>query len=229
MTARLAAAAPHALPYLAFLGVVEVARWAPGDGGWALPWKVALPGLLFLGFLVRGHYPELGGGRRLARGLGLDVALGLGIAALWTLPYLAFDALPRPEGEAGFDPSVLGSGREAVALGLRAAGFALVTPFVEELFVRSLVWRWLAAGAGGDFRRVAAGAPSARAAVGTTIVFTITHVPWEWPVALPTGALLAGWLLWRRHLGACVVAHAVANATILGLAWVRPGTFGFFL
>jgi hypothetical protein len=48
----------------------------------------------------------------------------------------------------------------------------------------------------------------------TVLWFTFSHQPWEWLVALPTGIALNAWLYARRHLGACVVAHAVANASI---------------
>lgn len=230
MSGPLRAALPYALPYLGFLGVLEVGRALPEAWGpWVLPVQVAVPGLLLLAFLAAGAFPELRGPRASARARLADVGLGLALAALWTLPYLAVDALPRPGPEGAFDPARLGPGREALAWTLRGAGFVLVTPFVEELFVRGLLWRWIASGAGGDFRGAPPAARDLRAAVGTTLVFTITHMPWEWAVALPTGALLAAWLWRRGDLRACVRAHAVANGALFALAALRPETFARFL
>ena len=230
MPGPLAAALPYALPYLGFLLVLEAGRLLPeGAQAWVLPVQVAVPGLLLLGFLARGAFPELRGPRASAGARLADVLLGLAIAALWTTPYLLVDTLPRPAPEAAFDPAVLGEARRGVAWALRATGFALVTPFVEELFVRGLLWRWIASGAGSEFRHVPPAVRDGRAAVGTTLVFTVTHVPWEWIVALPTGALLAAWLWRRGDLRACIRAHLVANAALLLGAWALPGRFAIFL
>jgi CAAX prenyl protease-like protein len=196
--------------------------------------QVAVPGLLLLLFAARGAFPELRGPRRGVGAWLADVALGLAIAALWTVPYLAIEALPGPPAEGAFDPQVFtaawGARGDEVAWALRGLGFVAVTPFAEELFVRSLLWRWIAAGAGrDDFREVPVGVRDARAAVGTTILFTLAHVMWEWPVALLTGALLAAWLWRTRDLRACIWAHAAANGAIFLLGWLRPGTFAVFL
>lgn len=229
MSSPFRAAVPHALPYVGFLLVLEAGRFLPEElRGAVLPVQAVVPALLFLFFLARGAYPELRGYRPGAGGLALDVGAGLAIAALWTLPYLLVDALPRGAGEA-FDPAQLGAEHIALAWGLRALGYAAVTPFVEELFVRSLLWRWIAAGLDGDFRTVPVGARVLRAAVLSTLLFAAAHQLWEWPVAIPTGAVFAALLWTRRHLMACVVAHAVANGTILALAWAHPDRFAIFV
>jgi len=227
-SAPLRAAIPHALPYFAFLAVLQAGAFLPpGLQGAVLPVQVAVPGVLFAIFLARGAYPELRGYRPGTGGLLVDVGAGLAIAALWTLPYLLVDSLPR--GEEVFDPAQLGAERSALAWGIRALGYAAVTPFVEELFVRSLLWRWIAAGLDGDFRSVPVGARVGSAAVVTTLLFALAHQPWEWPVAIPTGAAFAA-LLWSRgHLMSCVIAHVVANGTILALAYGYPDRFGFFV
>jgi len=53
---------PYLVPYATFLGLVTL--------GAPLALRVALPGVLFVYFLVRGGYPELRG----ARGLGACVS-----------------------------------------------------------------------------------------------------------------------------------------------------------
>ena len=42
----------------------------------------------------------------------------------------------------------------------------------------------------------------------------LSHVPWEWWVAAPTGALLNLWLYRRGRLRSVWLAHAVANGAI---------------
>ena len=221
--------APYVAPYGAFLLLVELGRWLPDAvAGWLLPARVLVPAALLVGFAARGAYRELRGYRPGLALLG-DVAVGLAIAALWVVPYLLLPALPRGE---AFDAGLLGPERRELALALRVTGFALVTPFVEELFVRSFllrqVERWWK-GEEGDFRAIPVGHVNAASFWITTAWFTLSHVPWEWPVAAPVGALFTLWLYARRHLGAPIVAHAVANAAIAALVLAAPGDLGFFL
>jgi CAAX prenyl protease-like protein len=158
----------------------------------------------------RGAYPELRG-YRIGPGAIADGVVGAAIALLWLTPYVVFPALPRGE---PFDRSILGEGREGLTLALRLAGFGLVTPFMEELFVRSFLLRFAEVITEGDFRALPIARFATRGFVVTVLWFTFSHQTWEWLVALPTGIALNAWLYARRHLGACVVAHAVANASI---------------
>jgi hypothetical protein len=215
------AAVPYAVPYAVFLGLVELERWLPERyGRYLLPVKVALPALLLAGFAARGAFPELRGFRP-RPAWALDVGVGLALALVWVGPYLAFPGLPR--GEDPFDPEVFGPGARAGVLATRLLGFALVTPFMEELFVRSFLLRWIdALRAGhGDFRALPVGRFAWAGFAGTTLWFTLSHVSWEWPVAAPVGALFTLWLYARRHIGATILAHAVANAAIG--AWAVAG------
>ena len=214
-------ALPYALPYLAF-GVVLSLKGEGAHVGWALA-QVLAPAVLIAGFAFRGAYPELSGFRpRISSGLA-DIAVGLGIAALWLVPFLAFDVLPRPGPEAAFDPGE--AGMRGVNLALRFAGFALVTPFMEELFVRSFLIRFLDVFDGeADFREIPIGRFAWRSFIGTVLWFTVTHQTWEWLVALPTGIVLNLWLYRRRHLGSVVLAHATANAAIFTYVLTRAST-----
>ena len=215
------AIAPYVVPYAVFLGLVELERWLPeAQARFVLPAKVALPALLLAGFAARGAYPELRGFRPRAASA-LDVLVGLGLALLWVGPYLVFPGLPR--GDDPFDPDVFGPGARTAVVATRLLGFALVTPFVEELFVRSFLLRLVdALRAGhGDFRALAVGRFAWASFGATTLWFTLSHVSWEWPVAAPVGALFTLWLYARRQIGATILAHAVANAAIG--AWVVAG------
>jgi CAAX prenyl protease-like protein len=188
------AIAPYAGPYAVFLALVELGRWLPeAQARWMLPAKVALPALLLAGFAARGAYPELRGFRP-RPAWALDVLVGLALAVLWVAPYLAFPALPRDDEP--FDPDVFGRGARAAVVATRLLGFAAVTPFVEELFVRSFLLRAVdALRAGhGDFRALPVGRFAWASFAATTLWFTLSHVPWEWPVAAPVGALFTLWL-----------------------------------
>ncbi len=216
---------PYLAPYLALLGLAELGRWLPGAEAPLLAARVILPAALLLLAWRSGALPELQGLRQSARLR--DVGFGLAIAALWLAPYLLWPALPRGE---PFDPERLGPDGRTAWIALRVAGFVLVSPLVEELFVRSFLHRvaeawpdWPAFGA----RNLAQ--PHARAFVVTTLWFTLSHVPWEWWVALPTGALLNLWFYRRGRLGSVWLAHAVANAAIAALVVFGPGELWAFL
>ena len=127
----------------------------------------------------------------------------------------------------GYRPS---PGHEALALGIRLLGFAVFTPFFEELFVRSFLLRYAdVADTGEDFRLQPIGRYRARSFLVTVVWFTFTHASWEWIVAAPTCVVLNLWLYHRGHLGAVVVAHAVANAAIGALVVLGPAGLSVFL
>jgi CAAX prenyl protease-like protein len=221
---------PYVLPYLGFGLVVALRDAAPA--AWAGPGalaQVVVPAALLGAFAARGAYPELRGFRPGAAGLGADLALGLAVAALWVGPFLLFAGLPRPGSEAAFDPQGLGS--RVLTLAVRALGFALVTPFMEELFVRSFLLRAIDAWREGeDFEALPVGRFAWASFLGTVLWFTVTHERWEWIVALPAGVVYNLWLYRRRHLGSLVLAHAATNAAILaGVAWAAPSHPGLWV
>ncbi len=217
-------------PYGAFLLLVEVGRRLPESvAPWMLPVKVAVPAAFLVYFVLRGDLLELRGYRPGWR-LSLDVLVGVAIAVLWVGPFLLFDALPRGAEADAFDPSQLGESLRQETLALRLLGFAMVTPFMEELFVRSFLIRLVdAVDKGKDFRDLPIARFSWRSFLITCVWFTFTHVSWEWIVAAPTGILLNLWLYHRRHIGAPIVAHAVANASIWLLVVLGPGDLRVFL
>ncbi|MDJ0789147.1 MAG: CAAX prenyl protease-related protein [Myxococcota bacterium] len=205
---------PYLAPYLTFLCIVELSgRLGATAEAWLLPLRVVVPGALLIYFARKGAYPELSGLRLRVGGVLADVAAGLVIAAVWVGPYLA-GWLER--GGEPFEPSLYGESGVALVLGLRLVGFALVTPFMEELFVRSFVHRLADAWWQGkpDFRELPVGVFAPAGFVVTTLWFTFTHVSWEWPVAAVCGVLFNLWLYARGHLGAAVIAHAVTNGSI---------------
>jgi hypothetical protein len=220
-----AGAIPYVAPYATFLLLVELAARVPGAAAVLFPLRVAAPAALLAWFWRQGAYSELRGYRASAATFA-DVLVGLAIAASWVAPYLLFPALERGE---PFDAAQLGAQRRALTLSLRLAGFTLVTPFVEELFVRSFVLRFAEVFERGDFRSVPIARFAWRGFVVSVLWFTFSHAAWEWWVALPAGVAFNGLLYARRHLMACVIAHAVANAAIWALVVLGPTPLWEFL
>jgi CAAX prenyl protease-like protein len=222
---------PYLGPYGLFLLLVEIAGRAPESWApWLLLLRVVVTGGWLVWFVRSGALPELRGYAPRPADLAQDVLVGVAVAALWIGPFLLFPGLPRPEPSEGFDAQMFGPGREAIALGLRFVGFAIVTPFMEELFVRSFLIRLVDVIDGDmNFRKIPIGHFSWRSFLVTIVWFTFTHVPWEWVVAPVAGAIFNLWLYRRRHIGATIVAHAVANATIWLVVVLGPPSLGMFL
>ncbi len=209
---------------VAFLGLHELATRAfQGVGPWMLVPQVAIPGGLVLYYGLKGSYPELRGYRGGPGAFALDVLIGLAGAALWIAPYLVFDSL-RPDPADGFDPGRLGAGLVWLALTLRVVGYGLVTPFVEELFLRSWLMRYADVfDRPVDFRDVPMARFAWRSFLIVVIYFTVSHMPWEWPVAFAWGLGSQLWFYHRRQLAALVVVHATSNLAIFAFVLAMTG------
>jgi CAAX prenyl protease-like protein len=211
---------PYLVPYGVFLVLVELHALVPGLAPLLFPLRVALPAALLVWYWRRGAYAELRG-YRVGAGTLADVLAGVAIAALWVAPFVLWPALAIGE---PFDAAQLGEGRQALALGLRFAGFALVTPWVEELFVRSFLLRFAETFDRADFRSEPIGRFGWRGFAASVFWFTFSHAAWEWGVALAAGVAFNAWLYARKHLMACVVAHAAANAAMWAFVVLGPAS-----
>jgi len=216
--------APYWAPMLAFLLTVEIGARMPDIlDPLFLVARVAAPLGFFVFFFVRGRYPELRGAQW--GGLAVaDVAVGLLGAFLWMAPIVFFDSL-RPD-DAGFDANQLGEGGVALTLFLRFAGYTGVTPFVEELFVRSWLLRFVDVF---DTRRDFRGVPIARftwrSFIVVTLYFVFSHADWEWGVMAAWTLLTMGWFYYRGHLAPLVLVHAVTNGAIFFAVVLLDGVF----
>ena len=187
--------------------------------------KPAVPLLLMIWFAARGSYPELRRSRLDWRLSPLDVALGVALAILWMAPFILFPSL-GPEETEPFDPGLMGPSSREWVLGVRMLGYAVVTPFFEELFIRSFVMCYAEVWSErGDFRSVPLAHYSLTSFLVTIVVFTLGHVPWEWWVAIPWVAITNLWFYWRKDLLSVIVVHGVTNATILLIAIYGEGWF----
>jgi CAAX prenyl protease-like protein len=216
--------APYWMPYVAFLLLVELSGRVPEPFApvfFAL--RVIAPFGLFVYFLLRGEYPELNGARWGAWAWA-DVALGLAGAALWIVPFLLFDKL-RPDSP-GFDVGQLGPGGEWFAQVLRGIGYIGVTPFVEELFVRSWLLRYVdVVETRKSFRSVPIARFSWRSFVVVMLWFVFSHAPFEWGVMFAWTLLTMGWFYRRQHIAPLVLVHAVTNGAIFAFVLAFDGAF----
>jgi len=215
---------PYVAPYLAFMLIVQFQ--SPGWIEHSLllrTLQVLLPAVLLVHYARHGAFAELRGFRATPGGVLADVLLGVAIGLLWVGPFEA-GWLHKPEGLTGLDPDQFGHEMRPVVLGLRLAGFAAVTPFMEELFVRSFLIRALelvrvSAGrvevdSESDFRDLAVGRFAWKGFVGTVVFFTFSHQAWQWPAAFVTGVVWNLWLYQRRHIVSLVISHAAANLSL---------------
>lgn len=188
----------------------------------ALPLTVVAPIGLMIYYFSRGHYSEL---RRYPFGAGgasLDFAIGVAGAALWMAPYLLFGSL-RPD-EAGFDANQWGKSLAPVVLAIRCVGYGIVTPFWEELLIRSWLIRYIEVfDKVGDFRDVPIGHYSKRSFWVVVIFFSLSHVPWEYLVAVPWIVLSLLWFYYRKNLLSMVILHAGSNLTIFFFVLLQTG------
>ncbi len=176
------------------------------------------------------------------RGFGLAVILGILTIAIWVLPanlYLWL-GLDDPDGEKwyrflgltprldGFDPSVFSESRSAQisAIAMRFVRMACLVPFVEELFWRGFLMRWLV-DTDRDFRKTPFGTWQLKAVAITTLMVTMAHSPVDWLGAIIFGSAMAWLAIRTKSLGACVVMHAVANLA-LGIYVLVTGQYGFW-
>jgi CAAX prenyl protease-like protein len=209
---------------LAFLLVVELGSRVPDAyAPIFLALRIMAPLGFFAYFALRGAYPELRGARWGAWALA-DVAVGLLGAAIWIAPFLLWDSL-RPD-ERGFDTGQLGPHGAWLSQTLRFIGYAGVTPFVEELFVRSWMMRYIdVAETRRSFLSVPIARFSWRSFLVVTIYFVFSHVRWEWGVMLAWTLLTMAWFYKRQHLSPIVLVHAVTNAAIFVFVVAFDGRF----
>jgi CAAX prenyl protease-like protein len=215
MVDREPSAWPHVLPMMSFLLLIEIGgRISEDDSLAMLAIRVAVPLALLVYFWVRGSYPELR--IRLTRMTIVDAVLGTALAALWIGPFLVFPSLRPKIGDSAFDPAMAGESLVPLVLSVRMLGYAVVTPWMEELFMRSFVLRFADTYAdGNDFQDI----PIARftwLSFGVVMaVFLATHLMWEWPVMFLWSLITMLWFYYRKDIFALIVVHGFTNGAIL--------------
>ena len=238
--------AAHVLPLLLFTllnslpGVFRVENselpWhvrAPEH--WIYPLQTVICAVVL--FLFRQHYTF-----KPWRGLGLAFVLGLVGIAFWIAPALLREQLIAQgvepaawwewfglaERREGFDPMIaqdspLGF---AAVVAMRFARLVLVVPFVEELFWRGFLMRFLLT-EDGRFERVAFGTHAWKVFWIVTLAVMLIHNTEDYTGAFVWGALMYFVAVRTKSLAACVFMHAVGNLA-LGVYVMKTQQWGFW-
>jgi uncharacterized protein len=243
---RSSATAAHVLPLLLFTLMGSLPGMFRIENS-ELPWHVRAPEhwvyplqtLLCAAVLLffRRHYVF-----KPWRGLGLAFVLGILGIAIWVAPALLREYLIRQGHEAaswwpwlglaerlkGFDPTLAQDSPLwfSLVVGMRFARMVLVVPFVEELFWRGFLMRYLLT-EDGRFERVAFGTHRWKVFWIVTLAVMLIHNSEDYLGAFAWGALMYLVAVRTKSLGACVCMHAVGNLA-LGLYVMKTQQWGFW-
>lgn len=156
-------------------------------------------------------------------GIIFTLVVALLVFVLWISPQAFMAFAPRTD---GFNPDLLtaGSAGYGWTLGLRFLRLVVVVPFVEEIFWRGFLLRYLIAE---DFANVPFGKFSWLSFSAVVLGFTLAHRSPDWPAAFVTGILYNLIAYRTRSLTSCILAHAVTNLC-LGLWIMQTKQWGFW-
>ncbi len=224
---RTTAFAAHVGPFaifLALLGLVPLVSdpagpfWRTHPEFWVFPLQTIVCGALL--FWWRGAYKFRPFG---PSAILIGTLAGVLAFAVWISPSWVFGAGARID---GFNPTLVADAPalHALTVALRLARLVLVVPFLEEVFWRGFALRYIVRE---DFANAPVGAFTWLSFGVVSVAFMFEHTRPDWPAALFTGALFNLVVYRTRSLGACVLAHAIANL-LLGLYVIRTGQWGFW-
>ena len=214
----------HCIPFAVFLLMLGLVDLLAKQGilrsqYWVHPLQTVACGTLVVLFWRRYRLA-------LPRGLFFTVSVALLVLAIWVSPQEIFGVASRYGDASSFDPTTFPPGSPAYwgRLGLRFLRIAIVVPFVEEIFWRGFLLRYLIRE---DFEAVPFGTFSWRSFALVTVFFALEHQPADYPAALLTGALY-NWIAIRtRSLSSCILAHAITNL-LLGVYIMATRQWGFW-
>jgi CAAX prenyl protease-like protein len=216
---------PYVVPMAIYMAFLLVQSQWPEGLVWLYPVKTVAVAAALLGF--RKRYEELrvpwssaaavDTGRNVLISYTLAVAVGLIAIVVWIGADPFYPGTTRLMGgkpPVPFDPtSIKLVAWRYVFIGFRVLGAIVVVAFMEEIFWRGFLIRWLD---GKDFKRVPVGTCSWKSFAITTVLFGLEHE--QWIAGMVCGALY-NWLYSRhKDLFTCVLAHATSNAALA--AWV---------
>lgn len=169
------------------------------------------------------------------------VVVGLAIAALWIgleghVPSLerlwdlarewtGGPKAPAPKPPEAWNPVAYFASHPALGWGfvvLRVLGRSLVVPAMEEVFYRSLMYRYIV---NARFESVALGTFHAGAFAITSLIFGLSHAD-HWLAAVVCAAAYQGLVVHKGRLGDAMLAHAVTNVAISAYA-IATGRWQF--
>ncbi len=183
---------------------------------WIFPVQTVLCGALLLYF--RRQYalerPRL---------VSLTVISAVAVFVIWISPQAFLRFPPRYN---GFDPTAFGCSGPAFLLntGARFLRLVIVVPFLEEVFWRGFLLRYLIEE---DFEHVPFGTFSWMSFGGVAILFGFAHYGPDFVPALLTGAIYNFVAYRTKSLSSCVLAHSLTNL-LLGFYIMDTGQWGFW-
>lgn len=217
--------AAHVVPMAVFLGFLALnsALKTVGGGFWsgsAEYWIYPLQTIVCAAVLiVYNREYELGA----PRGVWIAIVAAAFVFLLWIAPQAFFAAAPRLS---GYNPEIFKTRPSLywTHVSLRFARLVVVVPFVEEIFWRGFLLRYLIRN---DFARVPFGTFTWLSFTVVCVAFMSTHSFPDWPAALVCGAVYNCVAYLTRSLSSCVVAHALTNL-LLGFWIMQTRQWGFW-
>jgi CAAX prenyl protease-like protein len=215
----------HVLPMAVFLAFLAIGQWLPSFGEafalkhaefWVYPIQTICCGVLLVCFRRSYHFGHV-------RYVVFTVLLAGVVFLIWIFPQQFLGLAPRT---LGFDPTLISDDPASywLTLALRFLRLVIVVPFLEEIFWRAFLLRFLISE---DFERVSFGQFSLLSFIVVTVVFAFSHARLDWPAALCAGALFNIVAYRTRSLSSCILAHALTNG-LLGLWIMHTRQWGFW-
>lgn len=202
-------AVPYVLPFAVFILLLAVHAYLPLPENWEFPARVVILAAVLWTFsrrVIDLRVTNLPG----------SLLVGVAVFVIWIGP----DALwPAYRQHWLFQNSITGKTTSSIpqhlqistmVLIFRAIRAVVIVPIVEELFWRGWLMRWLVSS---NFEQVPLGAYTAQAFWITAALFASEHGPY-WDVGLVAGVVYNWWMIRTKHLGDCILAHAVTNACL---------------
>jgi uncharacterized protein len=214
--------AAYTLPMLVFVALVALTgvlrkidnyAWLTHAEYWIYPTQTILCGAFLIYFRREYNFgPQLR--------FTFAALIGLCVFALWISPQAFFGF---PTRTIGFNPENFAQLYWPEVI-LRFARLVVIVPFVEEIFWRGFLLRFLI---DEKFNRVPFGSFSWPSFSIVTSGFALSHLPADWPVALIAGALYNVVAYRTKSLSSCILAHALTNL-LLGLWIMQTKQWGFW-
>jgi CAAX prenyl protease-like protein len=210
------------LLFVALLGLSSLLKnidnrfWLSSAEYWIYPTQTIFCGGLLLWF--RRAYSF----QRLMRPI-FVVAIAVVVFLLWISPQAFFGFAAR---EAGFNPDIFSANPVLywTEIVLRFVRLVVVVPFMEEIFWRGFLLRYLI---DEEFDRVPFGRFSWFSFVAVTLAFAFSHSKADWAAALLTGSIYNGVAYRTKSLSSCILTHALTNL-LLGLWIMKTEQWGFW-
>jgi len=219
----------YILPYAWFGVVLGIGKFVTTQYARYWAYVIAYAGALALLLWFRSLYDELDLFKLTPREWGLGILVGAVAIAVWILPYHFFveqmrstDSVfgklgsPRPPFIPGQVPGFAG----ASFFAFRIVAYCFITPFFEELFVRSFLIRYLV---NDDFRSVEIAKYTPLSFWFTVAWFSLSHP--EWVVAAAYAVILNLLLYRTRKFSCCVVAHIVSNMALVAYVFATKSWY----